>query len=147
MKKWKFKLGLPKFNWELGLVALAFLSFIVMDASQNILQGHRGDFSVMTWWGLSALFSWWLFFALYNVMLFIVYGRALRSRKTSYQYDVIFGITAFIGLLFILGAGIGAMYFGADAPLNYLGGLAQISAYHFGIFCNLLALLYFIVSE
>lgn len=146
MKKWKFSFGLPT-NVELGLVILAFLLFMVMDASQNILQGHRGNFGVMAWWGITALASWWIFFVAYNIVLMIVYARALRSRKTSYKYDTIAGIVGFVGLLFILGAGIGAMYFGASEPLSWMGGLGQITAYHLGIFFNLMTLLYFIVSE
>jgi hypothetical protein len=146
MKKWKFAFGKPT-RFELGFVILAFLFFIWMDASQNIGQGSAEPFKTMTWWGLSAIFSFGLFFALYNVMLFVVFGRALRSRKTSYKYDVIAGITGFVGLLFILGAGIFAFYGDADTLIPYLLNLPQITAYHFGIACELLALLYFIITE
>jgi hypothetical protein len=149
MKKWKLNFGLPS-NFELGFVVLAFLFFIVMDASQNIGQNFVSSgtsFTVLTWWGLSAILSWWIFFSLYNIMLFIVFGRALRTRGTSYKYDVIAGIVGFVGLLFILGAGIFAFYGSGDTPIPYLLGLPQITAYHFGIACELLALLYFIVTE
>jgi hypothetical protein len=144
--KWKLKFSLPK-NLELVMVILAFLFFIVMDASQNIAQGSTMPFETITWFGLSALVSWWVFFGLYNIALFIVFGRSLRQQATSYKYDLIFGILAFVGLLFILGAGVGAFYVTPDAPLTYMFGLAQITAYHFGIACQLIALLYFIVTD
>lgn len=149
-KKWKLSFGLPS-NIELGLVVIAFLAFIVMDASQNLFQGalfYGGNpFTVMTWWGLSAVLSWWIFFALYNVMMFIVFGRALRSRKTSYKYDVIFGIISFVGLIFILGAGVGAFYFKPEEGIPYFLNISQITVYHFGILCQLVALAYFIITE
>lgn len=146
MKKWNFKFGFPS-KFELGLVVLAFLFFMVMDASQNILQSFHGNLGVMAWWGLSALLSWWLFFVGYNVVLMIVYARSLRSRKTAYQYDTIAGIVGFVGLLFILSAGIGAMYFDASEPISWMNGIGQITLYHLGIALNLATLLYFIVSE
>lgn len=144
--KWKLKFSLPK-NLELVMVILAFLFFIVMDASQNIAQGSTMPFETITWFGLSALVSWWVFFGLYNVMLFFVFGRSLRQQATSYKYDLIFGILAFVGLLFILGAGIGAFYVTADVPLSYMFNLPQITGYHIGIFCQLIALLYFIITD
>lgn len=147
MKKWKFSLGLPKWNWELGLVVLAFIFFIFLDASQNIAQASRPNFYAMTWWGLTAVASWWIFFTLYNVMLFVVFGRALRSRKTSYKFDVIFAIIGFLGLLLVCGAGIGAFYFGADEGIPYFLNIAQITVYHVGIFCQLITLLYFIITD
>ena len=149
MVKWKFHFELPS-KAELGWVVLAFLLFALMDSAQNIGQGGvdtNTSFSVITWYGLSALVGWWIFFALYNVVLMIVYARALRSRKTSYQYDTIAMIFAMVGLLFILGAGIGAFYYGADTPIPYMLNIQQITAYHTGIFFNLMALLYFIVTE
>jgi len=140
-------LELPKFNWELGIVVLAIIFFIVMDASQNIAQSSLTPFTQMTWWGLSALVSWWLFFSLYNLMLFFVFGRALRSRATSYKYDVIAGIVAFVGLIFILGAGIFAFYGAGDTPIPYMLNIPQITVYHVGIGCQISALLYFLITE
>jgi uncharacterized membrane-anchored protein YitT (DUF2179 family) len=146
----KIKFSLPKFNWELGLVVLAFLLFMVFDFGQNALQpssaGASSNWYGVTWFGLTNLATFWIFFALYNIVLFIIYGRALRSRKTSYKFDVIFGVIAFIGLLAILGGGIGAMYFNGDAVLPYIG-LQQITFYHIGVACQLIALLYFILTE
>lgn len=146
MVRWKFKFGFPT-NIELGLVIVAFLFFIVMDASQNIAQDSGSPFSIMTWWGLTAVVSWWIFFGLYNVALFVVFGRSLRSPATSYKYDVIFGIVAFVGLLFILGAGIFAFYGSADTGIPYFFNIPQISVYHGGIAMQLSALLYFIITE
>lgn len=150
MARWKFKFGFPT-NIELGLVILSFIFFMIFDFGQNALQPlHAGDVANwhgINWTGLTNLTTFWIFFVLYNITLFIIYARALRSRKTSYKYDTIFAIMAFIGLLFILAGGIGAMYFNADAPLSYFGGLAQITVYHLGVFCQLIALAFFIISE
>lgn len=150
MKKWKINFSLPS-NFELGLVVLAFIFFMIMDYGQNGFQPtHAGDPSNwygLTWFGLTYLATFWLFFALYNITLFVVFGRALRSRKTSYRYDVVFGILAFVGLLAVLGGGIGALYFNGDASLSYAGGIPQITLYHIGIACQLASLLYFIVTE
>jgi hypothetical protein len=149
-KKWKLSFGLPS-NIELGLVVLAFLFFILFDSAQNIGQGalfYGGNpFTVITWYGLSAVLAWWIFFASYNIVMFIVFGRALRSRKTSYKYDVIFGIISFVGLIFILGAGVGAFYFKPEEGIPYFLNIAQISIYHFGVFCQLVALTYFIITQ
>jgi len=146
MRKWRLKFARPT-HFELGLVVLAFLFFIVMDASQNIGQGAAHPFAVMTWWGLPAIISWWVFFAAYNITLFTVFGRSLRQMATSYRYDVVFGILAFVGLLFILGAGVFAFYGSADTPVPYILNIPQITVYHFGIACQLIALLYFIITE
>jgi hypothetical protein len=147
MAKWKLKFKLPKANYELALVVVAFIFFIVMDASQNIAQGSENPFKIMTWWGISALVSWWIFFSLYNVTLFFVFGRSLRSKATSYKYDVIAGITAFVGLLFILGAGIFAFYGSPETPIPYFLNIQQITVYHVGIAMQLGSLLYFMITE
>ncbi len=147
MSKIKLKWELPKFNFELLLVVIAIGLFIVMDASQNIAQDSESPFTKMTWWGLSAIVSWWVFFLAYNVMLFFVLGRSLRSRATAWKYDVIAGITAFVGLIFILGAGIFAFYGSGDTPIPYMLNVAQITVYHIGIGCQIAALVYFLVTE
>ena len=145
-KKWRLSFGYPT-NKELALVVIAFIFFWVMDASQNIAQGSAEPFKTMTWWGLSALLSWWVFFILYNIALFFVFARSLRKPATSYKYDVIFGITAFVGLLFILGAGIFAFYGTGDTPIPYFLNIPQITVYHIGIGMQLSALLYFILTD
>lgn len=149
MAKWKLNFGKPS-NFELGLVVLAFIFFIIFDSAQNL--GQSGidagtTFTILTWWGLSAIFSWWLFFALYNVTMFIVFGRALRSRKTTYKYDVIFGIISFVCLLFIIGAGVGAFYYKPEEALPYALNIPQITLYHVGILGQLVSLAYFIITE
>lgn len=147
MSKLKIKWELPKFNGELGLVVLAILFFIIMDASQNIAQDSTSPFTMMTWWGLSAIVSWWVFFSLYNLMLFIVFGRSLRERNTTWKYDVIAGIVGFVGLVFILGAGIFAFYGSGDTPIPYMLNVEQITVYHIGIGCQISTLVYFLVTE
>ena len=141
---------LPR-GFELAMIVLVVICFILMDEAQNKYQpsgvGDSGDFGARTLFGMSAVGGFFLFFLLYNAGLFVIFSRSLRQQRTSYRFDLVAGIVAFVGLLFILGAGIGALYFSAEEGLPYFLGISQITVYHFGIFLQWLALLYFVLTD
>lgn len=150
MKKWKFKFGYPT-KVELGFVVFSALCLIVLDYAQNMYQpsvaGGVAYWSSLTYFGLTALTTFWVFFFLYNVSLFIVYGRALRSRNTSYRFDIIFGILSFFGVILLLAGGIGAMYYSAESSLPFLLNFKQIDVYHTGILLQWIGILYFTLTS
>lgn len=150
MKKWKLKFGLPK-GWELSIIIVVFILFALLDSTQNTYQpsgvNDGVNLGATTWFGVSAVSGFFLFFVLYNLGLFVIFSRALRKPSTSYRFDLVAGITAFVGLLLILSAGIGAIYFSAEEGLPYMLNIPQITVYHAGIFLQLISLLYFMLTD
>lgn len=150
LSKWKLNFGLPS-RFELGMVVLAFIFFIVMDAYQNFYQpsfpNGASDLYGSPYFGLTAVTGFFLFFVLYNLVLFVVFSRSLRKPSTSYRFDLVAGIVAFVGMLFILNAGIGAMYYSAEQGMPWFLGISQITIYHAGVLSELLAMMYFIVTD
>lgn len=147
MAKWKLKFEIPT-KFELGFVVLAGVLLWFLDASQNLAQGSRPNINMLTWWGLPARLSWWIFLILYISVMFIIFARAIRSRKTSYQYDTIAIIISMSSLIFIIVAGMFAFYNGADTPIPYVYNLAQITVYHLmGIVGQIFAIVYFTITS
>ena len=146
-KKWKLKFSKPS-SLELGLVVLAGILLWLLDGAQNLAQSFIPNVDVIAWWGLSARISWWIFLISYIVVMFVIFGRAIRSRNTSYQFDTGAIIISMSSLIFIIVAGMFAFNNAPDVPIFYVFNLAQITVYHMmGIVGQIFAIVYFTITS
>ena len=142
----KINFKLPsRFEWALFIVA--GLALIVFDWTQNMFQAQR-NLEVLLWGVIPAINLFWISFVVYHIFLFMAYARALHRRTTHYVWDWLAGTIAFAGMFFLLVGGIGAMYYAPKEALPFFFDLPQIDVWHFlGILLQIIALIYFIVTE
>jgi hypothetical protein len=146
-----FKLPEPKFKLpkrtEIFLIVLAFVSLFFLDVSENKVLDKGLDYKT-TWFGdiqTKAISNFYVGIFVYFVSLLLILALAIFSRSTHWGYDLFFGGIGLFGLFF-MGMGWIADFHQVGVP--FFGTMLQaISTYHLGISSQIIALLWFGVTE
>jgi len=137
---------------KLELLSIIFFlaGIFLFDISLNMVAFYGPEVQVPVFGGrlASAMSTFWIGFIMSAISFLLFSIRSLYKKKVFKRADIIFAVIGLIGLALLFAGGL-LIYAGGDdlvIPFFTLN-IQRIDMYHFGIFLEIITILYFALTK
>lgn len=139
---------------KVEMMSLIFflLALFLADVCLNLVSADGVDTRVPIFgpYSTTAVACFWVGFIAMLFFFLLIGFRSVYKRKNKLGlFDAVFGVIGVLGLMITLSGGM-ILFFNTQtyAPIPFIGmSIARINYYHFGIFLDILSIIYFALTK